>query len=446
MPYPTLLGIDWAFKNQAIINLKKKTMSFKGNGIRAIGLLDPELGPRYTELVTAEEEAHNIDTIYKLTAMQADYVKPTDDGMLSQRCERSCVSDSEVGLENWQLCLHEVSRRRLARITKSLCWIGSEVSTIPTFDGLSDIQTFVKEYEAQVPYSKRLSSLLVALRATPTRWWTAHQRQITTSETCHRLLTARFGIDTGGMDSLYDGLTYLAPHVQAYEEAWKNRATDEWVHLFVHTLDSNPRHWYMETELRHGTESWYILRENLYLTFDQSQYSLVDDSLELIHMKIVEDPSPICTQLDWTSQIENASECYNFTIDEDDNPRNINISESEGLCTVVGPTPKCLEIIKKLKIKKVNIRTEETLKIVSIGNYWDDKTIGQVVDLLQEYQDLFPTKFQDMKGILRGLGVMRIPLKEGVKPVKHHSYRLNPKYKEKVRKELCSDNSPNFTT
>ena len=32
-PYPTLLGIDWAFENQAIINLKKKTMSFEGNGI-----------------------------------------------------------------------------------------------------------------------------------------------------------------------------------------------------------------------------------------------------------------------------------------------------------------------------------------------------------------------------------------------------------------------------
>ena len=31
--YPTLLGIDWAFESQAIINLKKKTMSFEGNGI-----------------------------------------------------------------------------------------------------------------------------------------------------------------------------------------------------------------------------------------------------------------------------------------------------------------------------------------------------------------------------------------------------------------------------
>ena len=82
-PYPALLGIDWAFENQVIINLKKKTMSFEGNGIRVIGPLDPALGPRYTELITVEEEAHNIDTVYQLIAVQGDYVNPTDDGMLS---------------------------------------------------------------------------------------------------------------------------------------------------------------------------------------------------------------------------------------------------------------------------------------------------------------------------------------------------------------------------
>ena len=43
--YPVLLGIDWAFDNQAIINLKKKTMSFEGNGIWVIDPLDPALGP-----------------------------------------------------------------------------------------------------------------------------------------------------------------------------------------------------------------------------------------------------------------------------------------------------------------------------------------------------------------------------------------------------------------
>ena len=47
-PYPALFGIDCTFENQAIISLKKKTMSFEGNGIRVIGPLDPALGLRYT--------------------------------------------------------------------------------------------------------------------------------------------------------------------------------------------------------------------------------------------------------------------------------------------------------------------------------------------------------------------------------------------------------------
>jgi hypothetical protein len=84
-------------------------------------------------------------------------------------------------------------------------------------------------------------------------------------------------------------------------------------------------------------------------------------------------------------QIGNAKECYNFTIEEDDDPRDINIPESEGSHAIAGPTLDYLEITEKLKIKKVNIGTEEMSKIASIGNYWDDRTIGQVVDLLQEY-------------------------------------------------------------
>ena len=81
--YPALLGIYWAFNNQAIINMKKKTMSFKGNGIQVISPLDLALGPRYTKLITTKEEARNIDTMYQLTTVQGDYVNPTNDGMLS---------------------------------------------------------------------------------------------------------------------------------------------------------------------------------------------------------------------------------------------------------------------------------------------------------------------------------------------------------------------------
>ena len=62
--------------------------------------------------------------------------------------------------------------------------------------------------------------------------------------------------------------------------------------------------------------------------------------------------------------------------------------------------------------------------------------VSKVTQLLHEYQDLFPTKFSEMKGILGDIGVIKIPLKPDAKPVKQRPYRLNPKYKEKVRLEL----------
>ena len=34
------------------------------------------------------------------------------------------------------------------------------------------------------------------------------------------------------------------------------------------------------------------------------------------------------------------------------------------------------------------------------------------------------------------MGVMRIPLREGVNPVRERPYRLNPRYKVKVRQEM----------
>ena len=55
--------------------------------------------------------------------------------------------------------------------------------------------------------------------------------------------------------------------------------------------------------------------------------------------------------------------------------------------------------------------------------------VSKVTQLLHEYQNLFLTKFSEMK-------VIKIPLKPDAKPVKQRPYRLNPKYKEKVRMKL----------
>ena len=43
-------------------------------------------------------------------------------------------------------------------------------------------------------------------------------------------------------------------------------------------------------------------------------------------------------------QETNALECYNLTIDEDDDPRNISIPDSEGHCEVHGPAVEAPEV------------------------------------------------------------------------------------------------------
>jgi hypothetical protein len=47
-PYLALLGIDWDFNNLTIFYLKKRRMTFEGNGLKFISLLDPNEGHRYT--------------------------------------------------------------------------------------------------------------------------------------------------------------------------------------------------------------------------------------------------------------------------------------------------------------------------------------------------------------------------------------------------------------
>jgi len=93
-------------------------------------------------------------------------------------------------------------------------------------------------------------------------------------------------------------------------------------------------------------------------------------------------------------------------------------------------------VAQPLKVKKANIGTEANPKFANIGDYWDEETVSMITDLLHEYQDLFPTKFSKMKCIIGELGVMRIPLKPDAKPSKQRPYRMNPRYKEKVREEI----------
>jgi hypothetical protein len=89
-----------------------------------------------------------------------------------------------------------------------------------------------------------------------------------------------------------------------------------------------------------------------------------------------------------------------------------------------------------LKIKQLNIDTEDQPQLAFIGDYWDDVIVFEVVALFKEYANMFPQSFTKIKGIEGELSEMRIELKPKAKPIKKSSYRLSPHIKERMKEEI----------
>jgi hypothetical protein len=88
--------------------------------------------------------------------------------------------------------MYEVSIRRCSRLTKEVCWIGTTVSNLPTFDGLNHLEAFLLEFEEIVPMQQILLAVDEALKETLARWWGTHKNNITDWVQCHTLMTVRF--------------------------------------------------------------------------------------------------------------------------------------------------------------------------------------------------------------------------------------------------------------
>jgi hypothetical protein len=88
---------------------------------------------------------------------------------------------------------------------------------------------------------------------------------------------------------------------------------------------------------------------------------------------------------EWTPPLQKLQGCYNINADEDDDPKNMNITEMEGQRDIEGPGVKLNFIGQPIKIKKVNIGIVQAPKVANFGYYWNDATIDKIIELLHEY-------------------------------------------------------------
>jgi hypothetical protein len=70
IPFPSLLGIDWAFDNEAIINFKTRKMIFEVGKFKVVAPLNPSYCERYVEHVFDSVLEDDVNQFYRTTARE----------------------------------------------------------------------------------------------------------------------------------------------------------------------------------------------------------------------------------------------------------------------------------------------------------------------------------------------------------------------------------------
>ena len=133
----------------------------------------------------------------------------------------------------------------------------------------------------------------------------------------------------------YDGKNSPHSHLREFHTLWALRPKDEWIHAFIHTLDEMSRSWYISVKLHREITTWEEMTVCFAHTFGFAYANAeVNNALQIIRdvvLKVVlvaylVDPHVQC-------HLQSMMECYNISgePEDDDELRNINISETEGI-------------------------------------------------------------------------------------------------------------------
>ncbi|KAA3455454.1 gag/pol polyprotein [Gossypium australe] len=111
-----------------------------------------------------------------------------------------------------------------------------------------------------------------------------------------------------------------------------------------------------------------------------------------------------------------------------------------------GLSPDLLRMVEQEEKKilpheeTIEVMTLEEEKAVKIGTCITKETRRDLVDLLQEFKDVFAWSYQDMSGLSTDIFVHRLPIKEDCKLVQQRLRRMRPdtvlKTKEEVKKQF----------
>lgn len=143
--------------------------------------------------------------IYKITMRNQDWVNPTTDGWIAWECESSCTSDSDEETKWWKNRLHEVTTLNCNMMTRSLRCVLIKVRDLPTYDGLSEVDTFLNKFKREVLKKQCFQALDCVLCTMPERWWGMHKGSFDNWHECMRMMCLWFGKPRVRLTDKYNG-------------------------------------------------------------------------------------------------------------------------------------------------------------------------------------------------------------------------------------------------
>ena len=87
-------------------------------------------------------------------------------------------------------------------------------------------------------------------------------------------------------------------------------------------------------------------------------------------------------------------------------------------------------------VEIVNLGTEENRREVKVGDSLDRAEKDRLVELLQNFQDIFAWSYQDMPGLDQKIVTHHLPIREECKLVEPKLRRMKPKWILKIKEEV----------
>ena len=104
-------------------------------------------------------------------------------------------------------------------MTKSLWCVLSEVRKLPYYDGLTDIDMVLDEFEHEVPEDHHFQTLELELHTAPARWWGTHKDSFAGWQDYRRMMRLWFGSSNTRMTEKYNGRDDTRDHLEKLTKA-----------------------------------------------------------------------------------------------------------------------------------------------------------------------------------------------------------------------------------